>query len=103
MSFVPPKQRSSEGEWRWTQSGANPSLAKFPDNARFTGKFFDLTGNARQYAPNFHVLSAGYYDAYYLKAQKVRQLISQDFMNAFRNVDVIAGPTAPTTAFAIGE
>ena len=50
-----------------------------------------------------YVLSAGYYDAYYLKAQKVRQLISQDFMNAFRNVDVIAGPTAPTTAFAIGE
>ena len=50
-----------------------------------------------------YVLSAGYYDAYYLKAQKVRQLISQDFRNAFANVDVIAGPTAPTTAFAIGE
>ena len=50
-----------------------------------------------------YVLSAGYYDAYYLKAQKVRQLISQDFKSAFRNVDVIAGPTAPTTAFAIGE
>jgi aspartyl-tRNA(Asn)/glutamyl-tRNA(Gln) amidotransferase subunit A len=50
-----------------------------------------------------YVLSAGYYDAYYLKAQKVRQLISQDFRNAFENVDVIAGPTAPTTAFAIGE
>ena len=50
-----------------------------------------------------YVLSAGYYDAYYLKAQKVRQLISQDFKKAFKNVDVIAGPTAPTTAFAIGE
>ena len=50
-----------------------------------------------------YVLSAGYYDAYYLKAQKVRQLISQDFKTAFENVDVIAGPTAPTTAFAIGE
>ena len=50
-----------------------------------------------------YVLSAGYYDAYYLKAQKVRQLISDDFKNAFKNVDVIAGPTAPTTAFAIGE
>jgi len=50
-----------------------------------------------------YVLSAGYYDAYYLKAQKVRQLISQDFKSAFANVDVIAGPTAPTTAFAIGE
>jgi aspartyl-tRNA(Asn)/glutamyl-tRNA(Gln) amidotransferase subunit A len=50
-----------------------------------------------------YVLSAGYYDAYYLKAQRVRQLISQDFKNAFAEVDVIAGPTAPTTAFAIGE
>ncbi|MFT5500105.1 MAG: aspartyl-tRNA(Asn)/glutamyl-tRNA(Gln) amidotransferase subunit A [Woeseiaceae bacterium] len=50
-----------------------------------------------------YVLSAGYYDAYYLKAQRVRQLISQDFKNAFADVDVIAGPTAPTTAFAIGE
>ena len=50
-----------------------------------------------------YVLSAGYYDAYYLKAQKVRQLISQDFKAAFGNVDVIAGPTAPTSAFALGE
>jgi len=50
-----------------------------------------------------YVLSAGYYDAYYLKAQKVRQLISRDFNQAFENVDVIAGPTAPTTAFRLGE
>lgn len=50
-----------------------------------------------------YVLSAGYYDAYYLKAQKVRQLISRDFSSAFENVDIIAGPTAPTTAFALGE
>jgi len=50
-----------------------------------------------------YVLSAGYYDAYYLKAQKVRQLISRDFANAFEGVDVIAGPTAPTTAFRLGE
>jgi aspartyl-tRNA(Asn)/glutamyl-tRNA(Gln) amidotransferase subunit A len=50
-----------------------------------------------------YVLSAGYYDAYYLKAQKVRQLIGQDFKNAFADVDVIAGPTAPTPAFALGE
>jgi len=50
-----------------------------------------------------YVLSAGYYDAYYLKAQKVRQLISQDFKHAFGSVDVIAGPTVPTPAFALGE
>jgi len=50
-----------------------------------------------------YVLSAGFYDAYYRKAQKVRRLISQDFMNAFENVDVLLTPTAPSAAFAIGE
>jgi aspartyl-tRNA(Asn)/glutamyl-tRNA(Gln) amidotransferase subunit A len=50
-----------------------------------------------------YVLSAGYYDAYYLKAQKVRTLIRQDFLNAFGQCDVIATPTAPTTAFRLGE
>ena len=50
-----------------------------------------------------YVLSAGYYDAYYLKAQQVRQLISDDFKKAFVDVDVIAGPTAPTPAFKLGE
>jgi aspartyl-tRNA(Asn)/glutamyl-tRNA(Gln) amidotransferase subunit A len=49
-----------------------------------------------------YVLSAGYYDAYYLKAQKVRQLISNDFKSAFGMVDVIAGPTTPTPAFRLG-
>lgn len=50
-----------------------------------------------------YVLSAGYYDAYYLKAQKTRQLIAGDFKRAFEDVDVILGPTAPTPAFGIGE
>jgi aspartyl-tRNA(Asn)/glutamyl-tRNA(Gln) amidotransferase subunit A len=50
-----------------------------------------------------YVLSAGYYDAYYLKAQQLRQLISDDFRRAFETVDVIMGPTAPTTAFRLGE
>jgi len=50
-----------------------------------------------------YALSAGYYDAYYLKAQQIRHLISDDFKNAFEQVDVIMGPTAPTTAFGIGE
>ncbi|HYL04103.1 MAG TPA: Asp-tRNA(Asn)/Glu-tRNA(Gln) amidotransferase subunit GatA [Steroidobacteraceae bacterium] len=49
-----------------------------------------------------YVLSAGYYDAYYLKAQRVRQLINADFMRAFQSVDVLMGPTTPTPAFAIG-
>jgi aspartyl-tRNA(Asn)/glutamyl-tRNA(Gln) amidotransferase subunit A len=50
-----------------------------------------------------YVLSAGYYDAYYLKAQKVRQLIADDFRRAFADVDVIAGPTSPTPAFRLGD
>jgi len=50
-----------------------------------------------------YTLSTGYYDAYYLKAQKVRNLIRQDFINAFESVDALLGPTCPTTAFAIGE
>ncbi len=49
-----------------------------------------------------YVLSAGYYDAYYLKAQRVRQLINQDFKRAFEQVDVLIGPTAPDVAFPIG-
>jgi aspartyl-tRNA(Asn)/glutamyl-tRNA(Gln) amidotransferase subunit A len=49
-----------------------------------------------------YVLSHGYYDAYYLQAQKIRRLIAQDFSAAFQKCDVILGPTAPSTAFAIG-
>lgn len=50
-----------------------------------------------------YALSAGYYDAYYLKAQKVRTLLTRDFEEAFRKVDVIATPTSPTAAFRLGE
>lgn len=50
-----------------------------------------------------YALSAGYYDAYYLKAQKIRRLISDDFTRAFEQCDIIAGPTAPGTAFRFGE
>ena len=50
-----------------------------------------------------YVLSAGYFDAYYLQAQKIRQLISSDFARAFTEVDLIAGPTTPTPAFPLGQ
>jgi aspartyl-tRNA(Asn)/glutamyl-tRNA(Gln) amidotransferase subunit A len=50
-----------------------------------------------------YVLSAGYYDAYYLKAQRVRALVARDFAEAFERVDVLLAPTAPSAAFAIGE
>lgn len=50
-----------------------------------------------------YVLSSGYYDAYYAKAQKVRRLIKQDFTEAFKKADILVSPTAPTTAFKLGE
>ena len=50
-----------------------------------------------------YVLSAGYYDAYYLKAQQIRRLIAQDFTEAYQQCDVIMGPSAPSTAFKAGE
>ena len=50
-----------------------------------------------------YVLSHGYYDAYYIRAQKLRRLIAQDFTEAFKQCDVIMGPTSPSTAFKIGE
>jgi aspartyl-tRNA(Asn)/glutamyl-tRNA(Gln) amidotransferase subunit A len=50
-----------------------------------------------------YVLSAGYYDAYYIKAQQLRRLISQDFQQAFEKVDIILGPTTPEVAFKLGE
>jgi aspartyl-tRNA(Asn)/glutamyl-tRNA(Gln) amidotransferase subunit A len=50
-----------------------------------------------------YALSAGYYDAYYLKAQRVRTLLTRDFEQAFKKVDAIVGPTSPTPAFKLGE
>ena len=50
-----------------------------------------------------YALSAGYYDAYYLKAQKIRKIISNEFEQAFKNVDLILGPTTPDSAFKLGE
>ena len=50
-----------------------------------------------------HALSAGYYDAYYLKAQQVRTLLRQDYARAFETCDVVALPTTPTPAFRLGE
>ena len=50
-----------------------------------------------------YALSAGYYDAYYLKAQKVRTLLTRDFEDAYKKVDAIVTPTSPTAAFKLGE
>ncbi|MBZ0252531.1 MAG: Asp-tRNA(Asn)/Glu-tRNA(Gln) amidotransferase subunit GatA, partial [Candidatus Methylomirabilis sp.] len=73
------------------------------------GVFFDTRAEGfgeevkRRIMLGTFVLSSGYYDAYYLRAQKVRSLIRRDFTDAFGEVDVIAGPTAPTPAFRLGE
>lgn len=56
-----------------------------------------------EYRLGTYVLSSGYYDAYYLRAQRVRRLIVNDFARAFQSVDVLAGPTAPAIAFKQGE
>ncbi|MCU0226161.1 MAG: Asp-tRNA(Asn)/Glu-tRNA(Gln) amidotransferase subunit GatA [Bryobacterales bacterium] len=97
---------------------ASSNLARY-DGARYTYRsanadtLEDMYGNTRDEAfgaeckrrimLGTYVLSAGYYDAYYRKAQKVRTLITQDFLNAFQQVDAIVAPVSPFPAFKLGE
>jgi aspartyl-tRNA(Asn)/glutamyl-tRNA(Gln) amidotransferase subunit A len=96
---------------------ASSNLARY-DGVRFglrvegetLGEMYELTRAAgfgaevrRRVLIGTYVLSAGYYDAYYLKAQRVRTLMTRDFVTAFEKVDCILTPTAPSAAFAIGE
>ncbi len=99
-------------------SEASSNLARF-DGVRYGvrvddgGGLLDLYHNSRSrgFGPEVkrrimlgtYALSSGYYDAYYLKAQKVRTLIKQDFDEVFKKYDVVIGPTAPTTAFKLGS
>ncbi|MFA6279544.1 MAG: Asp-tRNA(Asn)/Glu-tRNA(Gln) amidotransferase subunit GatA [Bdellovibrionales bacterium] len=76
------------------------SLADMYENTRGAGFGVEVR---RRILMGTYVLSAGYYDAYYKKAQRVRRLIRQDFIDAFEKCDVILTPSAPSTAFAIGE
>lgn len=85
---------------RYGRRVAGDSLDELYANTRGAG-FGDEV--KRRILMGTYVLSAGYYDAYYLRAQKVRKLIYQDFMNVFDKVDVLLTPTAPTAAFAKGE
>ena len=70
----------------------------FKSRAKYLGKEVK-----RRIMLGTYALSAGYYDQYYKKAQKVRALIKKEFEETFKKVDVILGPTAPTPAFKIGE
>ncbi len=101
-----------------TTAEASSNLSRF-DGARYGRRsseaksLIDMYNNSRAegFSPEVkrrimlgtYVLSAGYYDAYYKKAQKVRRLFKQDFDKAFSRVDLILTPTAPTTAFRLGE
>jgi len=101
-----------------TTAEASSNLARF-DGARYGFRTNDKVNLKQMYTKSrsegfgkevkrrimlgTYVLSAGYYDAYYKKAQQVRRLIQEDFKNAFNEVDIILAPTTPTTAFEIGE
>jgi aspartyl-tRNA(Asn)/glutamyl-tRNA(Gln) amidotransferase subunit A len=101
-----------------TTAEASSNLARF-DGIRYGKRAKDVTGLEETYVKSrtegfgrevkrrimlgTYVLSSGYYDAYYTRAQKVRRLISQDFMHAFERCDALLTPTTPTTAFKFGE
>lgn len=85
---------------KYGESKAGADIASVYTNTRTEG-FMDE--NKRRILIGNYVLSSGYYDAYYKKAQTVRTLIIQDFAKAFESCDVLVGPTAPTPAFKLGE
>ena len=85
---------------RFTYRGSDESLDEMYQRSRGEG-FGDEV--RRRILLGTYALSAGYYDAYYLQASKVRRLIKQDFDAAFEQVDLIVGPTTPTTAFKLGQ
>ncbi|KGE20936.1 Asp-tRNA(Asn)/Glu-tRNA(Gln) amidotransferase subunit GatA [Paenibacillus wynnii] len=101
-----------------SSSEASSNLARF-DGVRYGARVDEgggllelyLNSRSRGFGPEVkrrimlgtYALSSGYYDAYYLKAQKVRTLIKQDFDEVFKKYDVVIGPTAPTTAFKLGS
>src|SRR5579859_6622385 len=81
-------------------SRQSDTLAEMYSNSRDEGFGAEVK---RRIMLGTYALSAGYYDAYYLKAQKVRRLLAEEFLRAFADVDAIVTPTAPTPAFKIGE
>jgi aspartyl-tRNA(Asn)/glutamyl-tRNA(Gln) amidotransferase subunit A len=85
---------------RFGYRGEGASLTEVYENSRAEGFGNEVK---RRILIGAYVLSAGYYDAYYLKALKVRRRIAEDFENAFKEVDAILTPTAPSAAFPIGE
>ncbi|MFM7799576.1 MAG: Asp-tRNA(Asn)/Glu-tRNA(Gln) amidotransferase subunit GatA, partial [Planctomycetota bacterium] len=102
--IVAPAEASSnlaryDGVRFWTRVAGN-SIEELYENTRGAGFGAEVR---RRILIGTYVLSAGYYDAYYLKAQKVRALIARDFDEAYAKCDVVLTPTAPSAAFAMGE
>jgi len=99
-SKLSPDETSREARQTMSLGGEPQTLKKIYSEQRREGFGSEVK---RRIILGTFVLSAGYYDAYYLKAQKVRRLIKEDFDKAFKEVDVILTPVSPTTAFKIGE
>ncbi|MEX0944710.1 MAG: Asp-tRNA(Asn)/Glu-tRNA(Gln) amidotransferase subunit GatA [Balneolaceae bacterium] len=91
---------SSASELEMAMSSLDSPLIRLYKKSRTEGFGTEVK---RRILLGTYVLSSGYYDAYYAKAQKVRRLIKQDFEEAFKKVDVVVSPTAPTTSFKLGE
>jgi aspartyl-tRNA(Asn)/glutamyl-tRNA(Gln) amidotransferase subunit A len=85
---------------RYGHRSSNADLTSLYEKSRTEGFGREVK---RRILLGTYVLSAGYYDAYYRKAQKARTVIRKDFEEAFKKVDVLATPTSPSTAFKIGE
>jgi len=94
------KNGTNEGRLEEALKAVDSTLIRLYKNSRTEGFGNEVK---RRIILGTYVLSAGYYDAYYGKAQKVRRLIKQDFDHVFKDVDLIVSPTAPTTAFDIGS
>jgi len=101
--IVPAEISSNLSRYDGQRYGRHAPEANNLDESYMLPRGFFGKENKRRIMIGTYVLSSGYYDAYYKKAQTVRTKLIQDFATAFEQVDFLIGPTAPTTAFKIGE
>lgn len=100
---VPAEVASNLSRYDGIRFGPQAEASKLPELYSRTREAGFMAENKRRILIGNYVLSSGYYDAYYKKAQQVRTLIINDFAAAFENVDALLGPVTPTTAFKLGE
>jgi len=101
--IAPAEASANLARYDGVKYGLSHQAGELWDNYKQTRRFGFGAEVKRRIMLGTYALSAGYYDAYYLKAQKVRTLIKGDFDRAFEDVDVVVAPTSPTVAFKIGE